>query len=247
MSRLPKFILSLAVLVAAQAAVGPAAAATQEEDRARNAIRVLEEIQRIPEQAIPDKLLDELSSVLGDAEPSKTVMAFDGDGTLWSGDVGEDLFHAATRAAFLLEDARPALLAEAARHDIERIVYTSTESILKGRRARRDDGLIDETVSLALDDMPGPYCRSKFLGEQEALAAARRGQPVVIVNPTLPVGPGDHFLTPPTAMVLRFLNAGDAADDAPAGEGGSRSKLPLVARNSVTSFRRKLNAAEGKR
>lgn len=103
------------------------------------------------------------------------------------------------------------VLAEAARHDIERIVYTSTESILKGRRARRDDGLIDETVSLALDDMPGPYCRSKFLGEQEALAAARRGQPVVIVNPTLPVGPGDHFLTPPTAMVLRFLNAGTPA------------------------------------
>ena len=64
MSRLPKFILSLAVLVAAQAAVGPAAAATQEEDRARNAIRVLEEIQRIPEQAIPDKLLDEARGII---------------------------------------------------------------------------------------------------------------------------------------------------------------------------------------
>jgi dihydroflavonol-4-reductase len=99
------------------------------------------------------------------------------------------------------------VLAEAARRDLERIVYTSTESILKGRRATRSaDGLIDETVQLTLDDMPGPYCRSKFLGEQEALAAARRGQPVVIVNPTLPVGPGDFSLTPPTAMVLRFLN-----------------------------------------
>jgi phosphatidylglycerophosphatase C len=47
------------------------------------------------------------------------VMAFDGDGTLWSGDVGEDLFHAATREAFLLEAARPALLVEAARYGIE--------------------------------------------------------------------------------------------------------------------------------
>jgi dihydroflavonol-4-reductase len=103
------------------------------------------------------------------------------------------------------------VLAEAARHDLERIVYTSTESILKGRRMRPAAGAIDETIDLAIDDMPGPYCRSKFLGEQEALAAARRGQPIVIVNPTLPIGPGDRGLTPPTAMVLRFLNGGAPA------------------------------------
>jgi dihydroflavonol-4-reductase len=99
------------------------------------------------------------------------------------------------------------VLAEAARRDLERIVYTSTESILKGGRVKRSPGgLIDETVRRTLDDMPGPYCRSKFLAEQEALAAAGRGLPVVVVNPTLPVGPGDHNMTPPTAMVLRFLN-----------------------------------------
>jgi phosphoserine phosphatase len=67
----------------------------------------------------PDKLLSELSSMLGDADPSMVVMAFDGDGTLWSGDVGEDLFHAATRTGFLLEAARSALLSEAARHGVE--------------------------------------------------------------------------------------------------------------------------------
>jgi dihydroflavonol-4-reductase len=61
-------------------------------------------------------------------------------------------------------------------------------------------------VTTSLEDLPGQYCRSKFLAEQAALMAARRGLPVVIVNPTLPVGPGDWGLTPPTEMLLLFLN-----------------------------------------
>ena len=66
----------------------------------------------------PEKLVGELSSLLGDADPSQVVIAFDGDGTLWSGDVGEDLFRAAMHEAYLLEDAAPALLAEAARYGV---------------------------------------------------------------------------------------------------------------------------------
>ena len=54
MSRLPKYLLPLAILLAA----GHAVAAPAEEERARNAVRVLAEIQQIPEQSIPDKLLD---------------------------------------------------------------------------------------------------------------------------------------------------------------------------------------------
>ena len=50
----------------------------------------------------------------------------------------------------------------------------------------------------ALDDMPGPYTRSKYLGEQAALEAARDGMDVVVVNPTVPVGDGDRNMTPPT-------------------------------------------------
>ncbi len=94
------------------------------------------------------------------------------------------------------------VLDAAERHDLERIVYTSTESIL---RSRRRGGVMDESMCAALADMPGSYCKSKFLAEQEALAAAERGLPVVIVNPTLPVGPGDHNLTPPTRMIAQFL------------------------------------------
>lgn len=91
---------------------------------------------------------------------------------------------------------------------VQRFVYTSTESILKSYRAPRQSvrALIDETVVLTLEDMPGPYCRSKFLAEEAAREAARSGLPVIIVNPTMPVGPGDDLLTPPSRMILGFLN-----------------------------------------
>lgn len=98
------------------------------------------------------------------------------------------------------------VLETAARFDLERIVYTSTESILVGRHRHPAAAMGQEPAELRLEDMPGPYCRSKYLAEREARKAARRGQPVVIVNPTLPVGPGDHRLTPPTSMILTFLN-----------------------------------------
>lgn len=100
------------------------------------------------------------------------------------------------------------VLEEAARRGLQRIIYTSTESILKSVRVPRRSpcSMIDETASLKLDDMPGPYCRSKFRAEEAARQAAASGLPVVIVNPTMPLGPGDRLLTPPTKMVLGFVN-----------------------------------------
>lgn len=92
---------------------------------------------------------------------------------------------------------------------LERVVYTSTESILKSYRWVRPPtthGFIDENIKLEVQDMPGPYCRSKFLAEQVAFDFARSGLPLVIVNPTLPIGPGDFRQTPPTKMLLGFLN-----------------------------------------
>lgn len=96
------------------------------------------------------------------------------------------------------------VLEEAGQAGARRIVHCSTESILKG--IRDEGGVVDERVSRTVDDMPGPYCRSKFLAERAAFDAAARGLPVVIVNPTLPIGPGDHRITPPTRMILDFLN-----------------------------------------
>ena len=99
------------------------------------------------------------------------------------------------------------VLAAAERHRPERVVYTSTESILAGQRRGAASGrMIDESSAVRVEDMPGSYCRSKFLAERAALEAAGRGLPVVVVNPTLPVGPGDGLLTPPSRMLLDFLN-----------------------------------------
>nr|WP_225540872.1 lipid-binding SYLF domain-containing protein [Xanthomonas sp. XNM01] len=60
MIRLPK----IALLLAATLAAGHAVAGPEEDERARNALRVLNEIQRIPEQSIPDKLLDEGRAII---------------------------------------------------------------------------------------------------------------------------------------------------------------------------------------
>jgi dihydroflavonol-4-reductase len=57
---------------------------------------------------------------------------------------------------------------------------------------------------VTLPDVIGPYCRSKFLAERHAFRLARAGAPVVIVNPTLPVGPGVLGRSPPTQMLLDF-------------------------------------------
>jgi dihydroflavonol-4-reductase len=100
------------------------------------------------------------------------------------------------------------MLEAAQKAGVRRFIYTSTESILKSYRAPKQSAraLIDESVVLTLEDMPGPYCRSKFLAEEAAREAAAGGLPVVIVNPTMPIGPGDQLLTPPSKMILGFLN-----------------------------------------
>ena len=55
-------------------------------------------------------------------------------------------------------------------------------------------------------EMPGLYTRSKMLAEQFAAQAAASGFPLVIGTPTMPIGPHDHNLTPPTAMLRHFLH-----------------------------------------
>jgi dihydroflavonol-4-reductase len=97
------------------------------------------------------------------------------------------------------------VLAAAAAKRIGRVVHCSTESILLPRR-RDADKHIDESVMPALEEMPGIYTRSKFLGEQAALKAARDGMNLVVVNPTVPIGEGDRNMTPPAAMFDLFLS-----------------------------------------
>jgi dihydroflavonol-4-reductase len=84
-------------------------------------------------------------------------------------------------------------------------VHTSTESVLL--RARRGQPqVVDERTEIPFDELAGPYCTGKALAERAVLDAERDdGMHVVVCNPTVPVGPGDPWLTPPTRMLLGFL------------------------------------------
>jgi dihydroflavonol-4-reductase len=84
---------------------------------------------------------------------------------------------------------------------VGRVLHTSTESILT-RACQIQPIAEDQEVSIR--DVIGPYCRSKFRAERHAFRLARAGAPVVIVNPTLPIGPGDLGRSPPTRMLLDF-------------------------------------------
>ncbi len=95
------------------------------------------------------------------------------------------------------------LLAASRHAGIERLIYTSSVGTLLSARPQK---MPDEQTQLHLADMIGHYKRSKFLAEHEALEAARNGQPVVIVNPTAPLGPGDWKPTPTGRILLDFLN-----------------------------------------
>ena len=63
----------------------------------------------------------------------------------------------------------------------------------------------DEDTPLPPSQVIGAYKRSKLESERLALAAAAEGLHVVIVNPTAPVGPGDHAPTPTGRIVTDFL------------------------------------------
>jgi dihydroflavonol-4-reductase len=84
---------------------------------------------------------------------------------------------------------------------VRRILHTSTESILTRVHQK---GPIAEDQDVTMRDVVGPYCRSKLLAERFALRLAKAGAPVVVVNPTLPIGPGDLGRSPPTQMILDF-------------------------------------------
>lgn len=95
------------------------------------------------------------------------------------------------------------LLAAAAQAGVDRVVYTSSVGAL----GLTDDGApADEAAPVELDDMIGHYKRSKYLAEREAQRWAGEGLPVVIVNPSTPVGDRDVKPTPTGQMIVDFLN-----------------------------------------
>jgi dihydroflavonol-4-reductase len=107
----------------------------------------------------------------------------------------------ATMYAVNVDGTRQVLAAAAAR-GLERVVYTSTVGTL-GNPGDGTPGKEDTPVSL--QEMVGHYKRSKFLAEQVALDFARQGLPLVVVNPSTPVGPWDSRPTPTGQMIVDFL------------------------------------------
>jgi dihydroflavonol-4-reductase len=99
-------------------------------------------------------------------------------------------------------DGTRTVLEAAGEAGVRRIVHTSSVGAL-GIPADGSPGTEDTPVSL--EDMVGDYKRSKFLAEQVAVGLARRGLPVVIVNPSAPIGPWDVKPTPTGQMVVDVM------------------------------------------
>jgi dihydroflavonol-4-reductase len=94
-------------------------------------------------------------------------------------------------------------LLEAARDvGTERIVYCSTIGAIG---IPPEGGLGTEETPVSVDQMAGHYKRSKYLAEQEVLKLAKAGLPVVIVNPSAPVGIGDVKPTPTGQVIVDFM------------------------------------------
>jgi dihydroflavonol-4-reductase len=94
-------------------------------------------------------------------------------------------------------------LMEAARDvGTERIVYCSTIGAIG---LPPGGGLGTEDTPVSLEQMAGHYKRSKYLAEQEVLKLAKEGLPVVIVNPSAPVGEGDVKPTPTGQVIVDFM------------------------------------------
>jgi dihydroflavonol-4-reductase len=98
-------------------------------------------------------------------------------------------------------DGTRAMLDAARRAGVERFVYTSTVGCI----AFPEGSIGDESMVAQLADMQGPYKQSKLLAEQVALEFAREGFPVVIVNPTAPVGDHDFKPTPTGKIIVDFV------------------------------------------
>ena len=93
------------------------------------------------------------------------------------------------------------LLAAAREAGVEKVVYTSTVGCIgiPPNQAGNED------VEVHLEEMSGAYKRSKFQAEQAALEFAGTGFPVVIVNPTAPIGDHDFKPTPTGKIVVDYL------------------------------------------
>jgi dihydroflavonol-4-reductase len=145
----------------------------------------------------------EVESVTGDLrDPASVERATAGCGLvfhvaadyrLWAADESELYRSNVDGTRNVLQAARNA--------GVDHVVYTSTVGCI----GVPPGGEGNEDCPVSLDDMKGAYKRSKFLAERAALEFAASGFPVIIVNPTAPIGDHDIKPTPTGKIVLDFL------------------------------------------
>ena len=129
----------------------------------------------------------------------------------------EYCFHVAASYHLWLRDYRPMyatnvdgtrnVIAAAAEAGCRRIVYTSTVGCIG--LSKEKNGMVvptDETTPVSEGQMSNHYKISKWRGELVAREFAQRGAPLMIVNPSAPVGPRDVKPTPTGQVIVDFLN-----------------------------------------
>jgi dihydroflavonol-4-reductase len=135
-------------------------------------------------------------------------------GSVWRALRGcRELYHAAADYRLWVPDPKEMydtnvqgtknVMEAALRLDIEKVVYTSTVGVLA---ASRDGRPSDEESAVSIGQMVGHYKKSKFIAEREVRRFVEKGVPVVIVNPSTPIGAMDRRPTPTGKMIVDFLN-----------------------------------------
>jgi dihydroflavonol-4-reductase len=160
--------------------------------RIRALVRPTSRLQELDVEPVMGDLRDS-SSLERAVQGCGVVFHVAADYRLWAKDPSELYRSNVEGTRNLLEAAR--------KHGVERVVYTSTVGCI----GVPDNGVGDEQQPVKLEEMSGAYKRSKFLAERVALEFAGNGFPVVIVNPTAPVGDHDVKPTPTGKIVLDFL------------------------------------------
>ncbi len=154
----------------------------------------LRNLEGLAVEPVYGDLQDQESLVQG-MQGCRQVYHVAADYRLWSPDPSELYLNNLIGTRNILQAAR--------RTKIQRMVYTSTVGAL-GFTSNGTPA--DEETPVSLSDMIGHYKRSKFMAEVEVQAAAAGGFPVVIVNPSTPVGSGDLKPTPTGQIIVQFLN-----------------------------------------
>ena len=142
-------------------------------------------------QVVEGDMRDE-RAVAQAASGARYVFHVAADYRLWAPDPGEILRNNVEGTRSVLRAARAA--------GAERVVYTSSVATL---RLHADGTPADESVMLSEDSAIGAYKRSKVAAEALALQMAERdGLPLVIVNPSTPIGPRDVRPTPTGRIIV---------------------------------------------